>query len=410
MNAGERGCSGELVGSRSRPDPTSSFHLVLLRREDNQLLHVILDTNIYRNNPDRSNLNFKALEKLAKANAITLYIPYVVEREFQTQQRDLYSKDLEKSLSGLSGLVRKPLSPELHDKVTNLLEELNNAKEPILSDSEDQFVKWSQSINGIRQPLCLEQAMGALEAYFKGSPPFKKIKNRDDIPDSFIVRAIEKIACDSGDVHIVVGDKKVQEAFRDNKSCFIYESLSVFIDTDFIQNELKDIDVVENMENIKCAIIDYETEYNDLAREVSSSIGPELMWKKIYDSTIRDDNNEATICGYSDPNEVVLELKDMKYYGNSSFGVPFSLNLFVSAIYYIFKSDYYCMDFESVERPSVTDHNDHYFEAEEEFEISVTGIANLTIDRDNIDFDDFGACVDLDAIRIDSIENIELCH
>jgi len=60
------------------------------------LIHIVLDTNIYRNNPGRNNLNFQAIEKLANAGWLKLHVPYVVEREFQTQQREIYSRDLEK--------------------------------------------------------------------------------------------------------------------------------------------------------------------------------------------------------------------------------------------------------------------------------------------------------------------------
>lgn len=170
------------------------------------MIHVVLDTNIYRNNSDRRNLNFKALEKLALANAVRLHITYVIEREFQTQQRDIYSKDIEKSLSGLSTLIRKQLSPDLSEAVNRLRDELELTKEKILSDAENQIVKWAESVNAIRQPLCLNQALEALEAYFQGKPPLKEIKIREDIPDSFIVRAIEMISNENGHIHVVAGE------------------------------------------------------------------------------------------------------------------------------------------------------------------------------------------------------------
>lgn len=34
--------------------------------------------------------------------------------------------------------------------------------------------------------------------------------------------------------------------------------------------------------------------------------------------------------------------------------------------------------------PSVSDHNDHYFEAESEIDIRVEGLVKLTIDKDNL--------------------------
>ncbi len=373
------------------------------------MIHVILDTNIFRNNPDRSNLNFKALEKLATANSVELHIPYVVEREFQTQQRDIYSKDIEKSLSGLAGLSRRQLSPELLEKVELIKKELENQKEPILYDAEQQLVNWCLSINAIRHPLCLEQAIDSLEAYFQGKPPLKAVKVRDDIPDSFVVRAIEKISKENGDVHVVAGDKKVQESFDENDKVTVYKSLSEFIEADLIQSELKDIDVIENLERIESAIIEFENEYGEISIAISKEIGEKILWETISDPSIPDDNNEASINSYYEPEDINLDFTDISYYGGGNFGVPFTLKILVGAIYYIFKADYYCMDHDREHVPSVTDHNDHYFEAEDEFDIEVKGMATVSIDRDNIDYDDFGKCVNLESIGIDSIESIELC-
>lgn len=354
-------------------------------------------------------MNFKALEKLAIANSIKLHIPYVVEREFQTQQREIYSKDIEKALSGLNGLSRKQLSKELLEKVESIINELASQKEPILYESEQQIVNWYQSINATYHPLCLEQAVGSLEAYFQGKPPLKAIKVRDDIPDSFVVRAIEKILNENGEIHVVAGDKKVQESFCGNDKITVYKSLSEFIESDLIQNELKDIDVLENLEKIESAITEYEYEYGEISIEINNNIGEKILWETISDPSIPDDNNEASINSYYEPEDISLDFTNISYYGAGNFGVPFTLKMLVGAIYYIFKADYYCMDHDHEHVPSVTDHNDHYFEAEDEFEVEVKGIATITIDRDNIDFDEFSKCVQDGSIDIDTIESIELC-
>jgi len=158
------------------------------------LIHIVLDTNIYRHNPSRDNLNFKAVEKLATADRLKLHIPYVVEREFQTLQRKIYSEDLEKAKSGPSGLLRKQLSPDVLYRLNLLKDQLEAEPENILFDAEDQFVQWAQSIDANRYPLCLEQSSKALDSYFQGLPP-KEPKIRNDIPDSFVVQAINNSKC-----------------------------------------------------------------------------------------------------------------------------------------------------------------------------------------------------------------------
>jgi len=373
------------------------------------LIHVVLDTNIYRNNPDRTSLNFKAIEKLANAGLVKLHIPYIVEREFQTQQREIYSKDLTKALSGLSGLSRKQLSQDVLEKVNAIKASLEAESESILTDAEIQLIHWANSINANRYPLCLEQAHDALEAYFQGKPPFKQAKVREDIPDSFVVQAINKLHVGKHQIHVVADDKKVRDAFSQVDTVFTYKNLPEFIESVVIQNELKDLDLLSNLDAIEHAIESFENENNEISSNISNKIGEAIVWKSIEDSSIPDDNNEAIINGYDEAEYIELCFSELAYYGNGLFGIPFSVKIVVGAIYYIFKSDYYCMDSDREHVPSVSDHNDHYFEAEDEFEIIVKGTASIAIDRDNIDLEEFSECVDYDSIAIDEIDSIELC-
>jgi hypothetical protein len=58
--------------------------------------------------------------------------------------------------------------------------------------------------------------------------------------------------------------------------------------------------------------------------------------------------------------------------------------------------------------PTVTDHNKHYFEAKNEFELYVSGLVSIAIDRDNINFDDFSKSIVGESFEIDEITNIKL--
>jgi hypothetical protein len=319
-----------------------------------------LDTNIYRHNPKRDNLNFKAIEKLANAGWLKLHIPYVVEREFQTQQREIYSKDLEKMKSGLSGLLKKPLSTDVLTELNHIKVQLDTESENILFDAENQFLEWAESIDANRYPLCLEQANKALEAYFQGLPPLKSPKIRDDIPDSFVVQAIKKLRVENNaHIHIVTDDNKIIDTFDNINIVTVYKDLSKLIESDIIQNELKELDLVDNKEEIRLAIEDYENNYCEISAMLSKNIGEAILGSTITDKSIPDDNNEATINSYYEAEDMEFDFTNLAYYGNGQFGIPFSLKIMVGAYYYIFKGDYYCIE----NPPSVTDHNDHYLEA-----------------------------------------------
>lgn len=373
------------------------------------MIHVVLDTNIYRKNPARDNLHFKALEKLSKAGFLRLHIPYVVLREHQTQQREVSSKDLEKAISGLSSLIRKPLDKDIYDDLNTTKSDLEKNKENILSSAENQIVTWAVSINANVIPLCEQQAHLAFEAYFKGTAPLKSLKNREDIPDSFIVQSILKLHDDHEQTYVIADDNKVREAFADYENINTYESLSEFIDNDLIQNELIEVDLIDNIDSLITILEGNEKDSANIHKFISENIGEFIAWSAFYDSTIPDDNNEATITGYYDAENIKFDFPEISYYGNGQFGIPFSLNITVQAYYYIFKQDYYSIDPETRRLPSISDHNDHYFEAEEEFQLSVSGLVSITLDTNNINLDNLSENIIKNSFEIDEISNITVC-
>lgn len=330
-------------------------------------------------------------------------------REFQTQQREIYSKDLVKVVSGLSGLSRKLLDKSILDKLNDIKSEIEKEREGILSNAESQINNWFSEIGATIYPLCLEQASAALEAYFQGTPPLKSIKNREDIPDSFIVQSIYKINSETKKVHVVAGDKKVRDAFSSDNTITTYEHLSEFIETEHIQNELKDLDLIGNIDSIFDAIEQYENDNSEIMNFISTNVGESIVSKTFFDPSIPSDDNEATINGYDEAEGVELHFTEISYYGNGQFGIPFNAKIVVLADYYIFKSDYYCMVSETEHVPPVTDHNKHYFEAEKEFELCVSGLVSISVDRGNINFDEIYKSIIEDSLEIDEIAGIKLC-
>ncbi|MBW1867528.1 MAG: DUF4935 domain-containing protein [Deltaproteobacteria bacterium] len=375
------------------------------------MIHVLIDTSIYRQNPKRDSLNFRAIEKLADANWLKIHIPYIVEREFQTQQREIYSKDLSNAINGLNGLARKQLSLEYSETIQRITEELESKQELILDDAERQFTEWGKKINANRFPLCIEQTNEALESYFRGKPPFKNIKSRNDIPDGFIVQSVLKICNEvETQIHFVAHDKKLREAFNENDKIKTYQKLSDFVETSLVQQELKDLDFLDDLDEITKSLIAFENEHHEIHNAISSEIGEALIGKNIHDDSIYDDENSAIINGYYDAEDIEINFDDINYYGSGHIGMSFSLKILVSADFYIFKSDYHAMvDYDMKPRPSVTDHNDHYYEAEDEFELVVEGVVSLVIDPENIVLEDLSKSIEDVSIKIDEINNIKVC-
>jgi hypothetical protein len=369
------------------------------------MINLVIDTNIFRKNPKLDNSDFRVVEKLSNADFLRVKVPYIVQREVQTQQREQCKKDLDKSLSGINALLRRPLSFEMLEEITTLKQAVEAKYEETLEEAERFFMDWLESIGGSVIPLCEEQALKAMEAYFRGEAPLTQLKNREDIPDSFIVQAISKLSNESDTIVVIAEDAKVKNSFSANNAVESYAQLSDFIKTEPIQDKLKDIDLISDLPAIFVAIKAFEESEAELESGISWKIGDYVVGSTLTDYRIPDDNNEAHILSYGEVEAIELDLDSIVYYGSGTIGIPFELEMDVNAYYYIFKADYYSL----INPPSVSDHNDHYFEAEDEFDILVTGVATVTFDRDNLDFEDFSNSIDLESIQIESVDKIKVC-
>lgn len=368
--------------------------------------HVVLDTNIYRKSPKRKDLSFLALERLAKASVVQLHLPYVVEREFQTQQMTQYKKEIDAALGGLESLVKKGLDPAQLTSIQGLIATLSDTSPKILTDVERALPSWIASLGGKCHPITEAQAREAMEAYFLGSAPLKAPKIRDDIPDSFIFQVIADLAKSSPALVVVAEDEKIAQASEALANVSVHRSLNAFIESQPIQAELLDLDIVKNLPALHEIIEDYEKNNEQIEILLRHNAGASLVWKTVYSRSIPDDNHEATITGYYDPDNILLDFANLSYYGYGDFGLPFTFSSTVSATYYIFKSDFYALDEKKM--PSVSDHNDHYYEAEQEIRVDVSGVIKLSfvpealksLTADNVD--------EHITIGIDSIDEISV--
>lgn len=340
--------------------------------------HVVLDTNIYRKSPKRKDLAFLALERLAKAGLIQLHLPYVVEREFQTQQVAQYKKEIDAAISGLDSVTKKGLETAQLETVQGILGNLKITAPKIFADVERALPNWVASIGGYRHPITEAQATSAMEAYFQGAAPLKAPKVRDDIPDSFIFQLIVELAKTSSPLVVVAEDEKIAQASESLEGVSVHRSLIAFIDSTPVQAELLDLDIVQNLPSIQDVIKSYEGSSGNIASLLEQKGGAALVWKKVYSQSIPDDNHEATITSYYEPEDIELDFTELSYYGYGEFGLPFTFVATVSIDYYIFKSDYFTLD--EKRQPSVSDHNDHYYEAEEERQVRASGVIKLSFD------------------------------
>ncbi len=383
------------------------------------MINIALDTSGIGKNRSQNHASYKALKRLITADQIMIYIPYVVKREIETQQLAYYLTDYKNLNESLKKFSKIPKSPEVSAIISSLQEQIQSSEVKILEDASNFSTSWINGLNAEIQEIDTDQTLLALEAYFNGTAPLTSIKNREDIPDSFICRSIEKIKNDIGSLTIIADDKKIVKTFEDKEDCVLFNKIDTFIATDEIQEKLKALDIISSkIGNLLQFIERSETSNPTIHNYLSENIG-DAIWNESVDGIIySNDGNQATISSASNGGNISIDFSRPIHYGSDQLGFPFELITEVEIEYFIDKSEYYMNFDHGTENLSVGDWNDHVFEASEYIEVKVSGIISVKISTKNLDlteiseleedeFDDYFHDVYREAeLNIETIEEI----
>jgi hypothetical protein len=370
---------------------------------------IVIDTNIYHKDQTRTKLPFQALTRLCKAGVVQLHIPYVVEREFQTQLVSGAKEKLESTQKGLDYLIQYESKAERLTSMKSLLEDLIADEAEIIGNVDASFLTWAATVGAVRHAISEANAKAAFEAYFLGTSPLTSPKVRSDIPDSFIFQTIVDLSKTSTQLFVISSDGKVAQASDALEGITVYKNLGSFIETDAIQEEILHLDVVENLPLIRAALEKHETENNEISYVLRKDANEKIVGRTVHSHSIPDDNHEATIQGYYDPENIEMDLNSLLYFGGGEFGLPYSYTTTVELVYYIYKADYYALHDDV--SPSVTDHNDHYYEAEEEREVIVRGVLKIIVPAAVLAQISTEEALDGNVeISIDSVDSVELTN
>ena len=366
------------------------------------MIRLVLDTTAFHQNSTLKGQDFKLIGTLSASGALKLFLPYVVEKEFLAQQKTSCHDQIEAVARAVKTLSQRTLAKEQAEWLAAVDSKIEEHKSALLSADENNLNDWLGTIKAERVAVCGEQALGALNAYFHGTPPLKAPKEKKHIPDSFVFQAIRKIASVGEEVAFISGDAQLREAAKRIPRVRVFENLNTFAQSSEIQAPILQEAEKQKIERIKTCLPTNPVAVKALSEAVKAKIGEKLVWKKVGADEYGYDESDSTITSYDDAHEPSFNWKELLYYGDGSFSLPFTAKVGVLITYYIFKTDWYCMDNDA---PSVTDHNDYYFEAQRDAQVSVEGILSFSV-WDDIAPDDEDV-VSEESVEIDSIESIE---
>ncbi len=172
------------------------------------MLNMLMDTNILHQEGFASR-QMKLLTRLTEGERVNVYIPEIVKRELISKKADKILEDINDIKIKIDNIRRSTIyDKDRDDSLVNISQYFKKMSDQIDQLLEEDFSNWLEKINGDLIPFDPYITENVIDDYFKGSGAFKRPKNRQDFPDSFIHYAIlsvfEDYALDR--IYVVIND------------------------------------------------------------------------------------------------------------------------------------------------------------------------------------------------------------
>lgn len=159
-----------------------------------------------------------------------------------------------------------------------------------------------------------------------------------------------------------------------------HKTLDEFVESPEFQKAIEELTTEAVARNIARAKRILPKSESSLQMMVESDIVDALANRTIHDSRIPDDNGEGLITMVGSPEDLTFDFENIEFYGGSEIGIPFTTTVKCQLYYAIFKGDYYALDEDKINEISIGECNEHYYGADETYEIDVVGILSVELE------------------------------
>jgi PIN domain-containing protein len=344
------------------------------------MLHVIIDTSIYRNDPKRGKAAFRALTRLCEGGKIVLYVPAYVKGEFVSQQKIAVEDDIRKIITAAKSITRRSGD----ERLAKFSEEVIKAAEKILPKAgaltTEEFTRWAKRCKALPIKIKPEHAESVMNDYFAGKVPFSSVKHREDIPDSFIWQTVIDLADKKKHVYFIANDGQLFKAAKTLSNVTAHRTIDEFVESPEFQKAIEELTTEAVARNIARAKRILPKNESALREMLESDIVNAIANRTVHDSSIPDDNGEGLIMGVDSPEDLTFDFDNVEFYGGSEIGIPFTTTVDCELNYAIYKGDYFTLSEKKQAQISISERNEHYFDADETYPIEVTGTLSVELE------------------------------
>ena len=284
------------------------------------MMHVVIDTSVYRTDPKRGKAGFQAITRLAAARRIRIHLPYYIRQEVLTQQAELLSKEFNKAIKSLASVERITAQKSTVDVINQTLGEIKKLANDAAATACEELDFWIENTQTLTYEFDDSHGKRVTDAYFAGGEPFSRPKHRMDFPDGFIYESVKDISGKHGTLHVIVADGNLKDACERLGDVRTYDSIEEFIRLPECQTLLRNLDRVISIDRIRDRL---PKELGVTEEDLRSHV-IDFMGDRIVTGSTPDDDNEALVCWVATLRDTEFKFDQAEYYGEGEIGIPFS--------------------------------------------------------------------------------------
>ncbi|OPC55492.1 hypothetical protein BAY06_01000 [Elizabethkingia anophelis] len=348
-------------------------------------MDIVIDSTEFRKDRGLNKFDLSLIKGMGSEDLLTLHIPHFVYQECSTDSITQLTQDFTTIESSLL-LENKGVDQTTYRKALRIRKEITKLKQNIEASNQKLWNNFVKESKAILYDFDEKDSIFVFDAYFKGNPPFKSRKKRDDIPDAFIYQTVKKISSNKM-VYLVSEDANLREKSASLNNVTTFSSFSnLYLDPGFVTTRNKYDEIVKNRQhiaNLESILLDNQDVFEMV---INTYIDKKVNYGgwHLVEMEVPSDNGDVSI--YAIDNIIIEVNKYNIQFIDNHFFIPVIVKGVASIEYAIFKSDYW-QNSHRLPQPS-EDLNKHYFLMEDS--IPITLKKTFSIGKDYIsDTEDF---------------------
>jgi len=341
----------------------------------------MLDSTVLKQVPKLNSQLFKALIKHVNIGVFKLYLSEVVEKEYLTWVKEEAQRaydNVVKATESFNKYYEEPeiLGMKLSFNVTVSI--AHNQINGVLKNAVSNWEDFKKTTNAIVLPIESSHGNLVMSSYFNGDAPFKKAKNRSDIPDGFIYYSIVYLLEYNDKVLFVSSDKSlVKRITSDRIVCF--ESLSELLSSKGygIQN-----DFFKNLDGNDREVFLFKYFVDEIKRKATHQIELSDLIYSIEEELGNDVVGELSNIS-SNVESITFDEKSIKLISKNIYLIPFFADLVHLVNSEASKDDWSAFSEERIGNLEKEINDDGKYEISESSKNSVQGNMSVTFEGSN---------------------------